>query len=54
MHGLAIRPHGCSCGFLGHPKKHCHRTLRQVRDCLSKISGPLLDRIDIRVEVPAI
>ena len=52
--GFVIRPHGCPCGFLGHPKKDCHCTPRQVRNYLSKISGPLLDRIDIHVEVPAI
>ena len=44
----------CPCGFLGHPKKDCHCTPRQVRNYLSKISGPLLDRIDIHVEVPAV
>jgi magnesium chelatase family protein len=54
MYGFVIRPHGCPCGFLGHPKKDCHCTPRQVRNYLSKISGPLLDRIDTRVEVPAI
>ena len=44
----------CPCGYLGHPKRTCHCTSRQVRNYLSKISGPLLDRIDIHVEVPAI
>jgi len=44
----------CPCGFLGHPKKECSCTPRQVRNYLSKISGPLLDRIDIHVEVPAV
>jgi len=44
----------CPCGYLGHPKKDCHCTPRQVRNYLSKISGPLLDRIDIHVEVPAV
>lgn len=44
----------CPCGFLGHPKKDCHCTPRQVKNYLSRISGPLLDRIDIHVEVPAV
>ncbi|HUU43048.1 MAG TPA: YifB family Mg chelatase-like AAA ATPase [Planctomycetota bacterium] len=44
----------CPCGFLGHPKRECSCTPRQVRNYLSKISGPLLDRIDIHVEVPAV
>ena len=44
----------CPCGFLGHPKKQCSCTPRQVRNYLAKISGPLLDRIDLHVEVPAV
>ena len=50
---LVIRAHGCPCGFMGHPRKDCHCTPRQVKNYLSKISGPLLDRIDIHIEVPA-
>lgn len=44
----------CPCGFLGHPTKHCICSETAVSRYLSKISGPLLDRIDIHVEVPAI
>ncbi|MCP5007114.1 MAG: YifB family Mg chelatase-like AAA ATPase [Planctomycetes bacterium] len=42
----------CPCGFHGDPRKECHCTPRQVQNYISKISGPLLDRIDIHVEVP--
>ncbi len=41
----------CPCGFLTHPKKPCMCTPHQVHKYLSKISGPLLDRIDMHVEV---
>ncbi|MBU4148997.1 MAG: ATP-binding protein, partial [Candidatus Omnitrophica bacterium] len=39
--------HGCPCGFLTDPKKECHCTPPRIQKYLSKISGPLLDRIDI-------
>lgn len=44
----------CPCGFFGHPKKQCTCTPRQVSKYLSKVSGPMLDRLDIHVEVPPI
>jgi magnesium chelatase family protein len=44
----------CPCGFLGHPQKACYCTPLQIKNYLSKISGPLLDRIDIHIEVPAV
>jgi hypothetical protein len=46
-------PQGCPCGYLTAPPKECHYTPRQIQQCMSKISGPLLDRIGIQVEVPA-
>ncbi|PIU41135.1 MAG: magnesium chelatase [Candidatus Omnitrophica bacterium CG07_land_8_20_14_0_80_42_15] len=42
----------CPCGFLTDRKKECHCTPPQIQRYLSKISGPLLDRIDIHLEVP--
>ena len=42
----------CPCGFNGDPRKECHCTPRQIQNYISRISGPLLDRIDIHVEVP--
>jgi len=44
----------CPCGNRTHPFKECICTPLQVRKYLSRISGPLLDRIDIHVEVPAL
>lgn len=41
----------CPCGFYGHPTKKCKCTPGAVEKYLSKVSGPMLDRIDIHVEV---
>lgn len=44
----------CPCGFRGDPKKQCSCTPMQIERYLSRISGPLLDRIDIHIEVPPV
>jgi magnesium chelatase family protein len=44
----------CPCGFYGDPQKECVCTLQQIHRYRTRISGPLLDRIDIQVEVPAV
>jgi magnesium chelatase family protein len=48
----ALNP--CPCGYLTDAKRECHCTPRQVQAYMGKISGPLLDRIDIHLEVPAV
>lgn len=42
---------GCLCGFYNHPEKECTCPPGAVQKYLNKISGPLLDRIDLHVEV---
>ena len=44
----------CKCGWYGHPSGRCRCTPQDVRRYRSRISGPLLDRIDLIVEVPAL
>jgi magnesium chelatase family protein len=44
----------CPCGFYTDPTHACYCTSHQIHRYRSKISGPLLDRIDIHVEVPAV
>lgn len=41
----------CQCGFLNHPERQCSCSAVMVQRYLSKISGPLLDRIDLHVEI---
>jgi len=41
----------CPCGYYNHPRKACTCTAQQVERYLSRISGPLMDRIDIHIEV---
>jgi magnesium chelatase family protein len=44
----------CPCGYLGDPQRTCSCTIQQVQRYRSRVSGPLLDRIDIHVEVRAV
>src|SRR5437870_12521805 len=46
--------HACPCGFYGDTLRECRCTPGIIQRYLGKISGPLLDRIDIHVEVPAV
>ena len=48
----ATRP--CPCGYLGHYSGRCHCTPDQIVRYRAKLSGPLLDRIDIRIDVHAV
>ncbi len=51
---LAAAMNPCPCGYLGDPTHRCHCTPMHVERYLSRLSGPLLDRIDIHLEVPAV
>lgn len=51
---LAAAVNPCPCGFLGDEKNDCLCTQVQVERYKNKISGPLLDRIDIHLEIPAV
>lgn len=44
----------CPCGFKGVPNKECNCTPQQIRRYISKISGPIMDRIDMHLEVPQV
>lgn len=44
----------CPCGYLGDPRKSCSCTAHQISQYKKKVSGPILDRIDLHVEVPAV
>ena len=44
----------CPCGYQGHPTRACRCTPEQIQRYRNRLSGPLLDRIDLCIEVPAI
>jgi magnesium chelatase family protein len=48
----ALNP--CPCGYRNDPRRACHCTVTVIEKYMGKISGPLLDRIDIQIEVPAV
>ena len=48
---LVASANPCPCGFLNHPKKECACSLRTVQKYKKKISGPILDRIDLHIDV---
>lgn len=48
----AVNP--CPCGYLGHPRRACTCSEKQIRRYKQRLSGPILDRIDLHVAVPAV
>lgn len=51
---LIVAMNPCPCGYLGHPTKKCFCSVQNIKKYLSRISGPILDRIDIYIDVPPI
>jgi magnesium chelatase family protein len=51
---LAAAMNPCPCGYATDPQKNCACSPLQIQNYIGKISGPLLDRIDIQIEVPGI
>src|SRR5579864_6840453 len=51
---LAAAMNPCPCAFFGAPTRQCHCSPPPLRRSVSQISGPLIDRIDIHIEVPAV
>ncbi len=51
---LAVAMNPCPCGFFGDSYRECTCTPFQIQKYMNKVSGPLLDRIDIHIEVPAV
>lgn len=51
---LAAAMNPCPCGYYTDPRHECTCSMQQIQKYMSKISGPLMDRIDIHVEVPAL
>ncbi|HNX48657.1 MAG TPA: YifB family Mg chelatase-like AAA ATPase [Thermoanaerobaculaceae bacterium] len=51
---LVAASNPCPCGHLGDPRRECACTPRQVQAYRARLSGPLLDRIDLQLEVPAV
>jgi len=44
----------CPCGYLGDPLKRCRCSMAQIQKYQGKISGPILDRLDLQIEVPRV
>ena len=51
---LVAATNPCPCGYLGHPKRGCSCTPARLEQYASRLSGPLLDRLDLQIEVPTL
>jgi magnesium chelatase family protein len=51
---LTVAFNPCPCGYFGDPQRPCHCNTTKISNYIGKISGPLLDRIDIHIELPRV
>lgn len=51
---LVAAANPCPCGYLGDPKKECKCNVHQIMNYQKKLSGPIMDRIDIHLNVPSV
>lgn len=51
---LVAAANPCPCGYLGDPKKECKCNVHQIMNYQKKLSGPIMDRIDLHLNVPAV
>ncbi len=51
---LVASANPCPCGYLDHPKKECVCSPKEIKRYMKKISGPILDRIDLHIKVPIV
>ncbi len=51
---LVTAMNACKCGWLGHPKRGCKCTPTELAQYATRVSGPVLDRLDLQIEVPAL
>jgi len=51
---LVAAANPCPCGFLGDEKKECKCSVHQIMHYQKKLSGPIMDRIDLHLNIPAV
>ena len=51
---LAASANPCPCGYLHDPKRNCSCTPREIEKYSKRVSGPILDRIDLHIDVPVV
>jgi len=51
---LVVAMNPCPCGYRNDPNKECHCSMGQIQRYMARLSGPLMDRIDIHIDVPSL